>query len=201
MATKGLQKGYKRTLKKNKGAETVPDQECSMNYENSSKAMEADSALDLVTQIYDDYKSSVYVGRICSDDDSSMRAMLKHASNNKSGKLRDDIPEPSWLADPTHRCKCVAKGIYALATKAKASSHVTKCDAMRIKKYYSYFIKKNRDKSFDEMKKRCYAPLEHLFDNHEHCDATWCHKKRAQVVQDSGITNSGNSNRDKPGYY
>ena len=45
-----------------KDVDVVPDHDCCRNYENSSKAMEADSALDLGTDIFDLYQSSAYVG-------------------------------------------------------------------------------------------------------------------------------------------
>ena len=70
-----------------------------------------------------------------------------------AGRLDKTVPEPKWLADPTHRTKCVAKPIYALAAANKSKSHVTKLDAMRIKKYYAYFIKQSRSLPFDKMKK------------------------------------------------
>ena len=34
-----------------------------------------------------------------SDDDSFMRALLKHGFNHSKGKLKLEIPEPDWLAD------------------------------------------------------------------------------------------------------
>ena len=33
-------------------------------------------------------------------------------------------------------------------------------------------------KTFEEMKKQANAPIEHLFDNHKFCDASWCYRKR-----------------------
>ena len=44
-----------------------------------------------------------------------MRALLKHSINHPNGKLKPEIPEPEWLADPSHRTKVVAKPIFALA--------------------------------------------------------------------------------------
>ena len=78
---------------------------------------------------------------IVSDDDSTMRALLKHPKNHKRGKLNPEIPEPSWLADPSHRTKVVAKYIFALATLPKNKSTSTNIDAVRVKKYFGYMIK------------------------------------------------------------
>ena len=64
------------------------------------------------------------------------------------------IPTPLWNADPTHRTKVVAKAIYKLAAMKLDKSEVTKLDAMRVKKYYSYFIKQTRCKTFEDMKQQ-----------------------------------------------
>ena len=57
---------------------------------------------------------------IVSDDDSTMRALLKHPGNHKREKLNPEIPEPSWLADPSHRTKVVTKYIFDLAALPKS---------------------------------------------------------------------------------
>ena len=71
-----------------------------------------------------------YMGMIVSDDNTNMRAHLKHASTHKKGKLpvsyntfyhhylfftkicyysklQDNIPEPTFKADPLHRIKVI----------------------------------------------------------------------------------------------
>jgi len=67
---------------------------------------------------------------IVADDDSSMRALLRHPDNNPKGKLPLEIPEPEWLTDPSHRTKVVAKPFYALASLPKKQSTCTNIDAM-----------------------------------------------------------------------
>ena len=102
--------------------ETVtPPHNCSKNYLHSSKAMEADSCLDLVTRIFNNSNGNIFIKTITSDDDSTMQAVLKHEGKGK-GRLNVQIPEPRWLADPTHRIKVVAKGIYKLAAAANKIS-------------------------------------------------------------------------------
>ena len=81
-----------------------------------------------------------------------MRALLKHPGNHKRGKLYPEIPEPSWLADPSHRTKGVIKYIFALAALPKIKSTCTKIDAVRVKKYFGYMIKTNRDRTISEIK-------------------------------------------------
>eukprot|EP00957_Ditylum_brightwellii_P068657 5212099-Ditylum_brightwellii.AAC.1 len=94
--------------------------------------MEAHTALELVKNAKS--HRGFIVGCIVADDDSSLKALLRHLYTElmainpkykwpricakKPGtfvvKLRDtrnlplDISEPSWLADPTHRMKVVA---------------------------------------------------------------------------------------------
>lgn len=181
--------------------------DCVKNYEASSKAMEADTALEMVCKIHKFFGGSVYIKEIVADDDSTMRSLLKHKSKeNKDGNLPKDIHEPKWLANLTHHCKVVAKEIYTLAKQAKALSLVMKLEAIRIKKYYGYCIKQTRNLPFEEMYLRRYAPLEHMFDNHEHCDSSWCHKKRS-MEKDKEIGKSRNDGKNddnvknKKGYY
>ena len=62
----------------------------------------------------------------------------------QGGILPLQIPVPTWFSDPNHRAKCVGGMVFDLVSSTK-SMH--KLDALRLKKYYSYFIKKNRMKS------------------------------------------------------
>ena len=80
---------------------------------------------------------------IVSDDDSSMRTLLKHGCNHPKVKLKLEILEPDWLANPSHRTKVVAKPMFALANAPKSISVCTKVDVVRVKKCYGYMIKNN----------------------------------------------------------
>ena len=102
---------------------------CPLNHEGSSKAMESQAALEIVQEIYNENKGMVFVKSICSDDDSTLRAVLKHPRNNRKGRLPDHIPQPKFQADPTHRTKTVAAKIYALVNKSKKQSTCTNGDA------------------------------------------------------------------------
>ena len=55
-----------------------------------------------------------------------MRALLKHGINHPKGKLKPEIPEPEWLADPSHRTKVVAKPIFALTNAQKSRQFALK---------------------------------------------------------------------------
>ena len=49
-----------------------------------------------------------------------MRALLEHPGNHPRGKWNVEIPEPIWLADPSHRTKVVTKYIFDLAALPKS---------------------------------------------------------------------------------
>eukprot|EP00957_Ditylum_brightwellii_P189641 14435639-Ditylum_brightwellii.AAC.1 len=77
------------------------------------------------------------------------------------------IPEPGWLADPTHQTKVVGKRFVDILKQGKRYLNITKADCLCIKKYYGYLLKQNRNKSYEEMHHASFAPLKHLFDSHE----------------------------------
>ena len=92
-----------------------PEHNCPKNYTGSSQTMEADEALTIYEELYYESQKKIALQYIVSDDDYSMRALLKHGINHPKGKLKPEILEPEWLADPSHRTKIVAKPIFALA--------------------------------------------------------------------------------------
>jgi hypothetical protein len=133
--------------------------------------MEATMALELIIQAK--CQHGFIVGFIIADDDSSMRATLKHSYKHLSAtmpgfvwpcatpkevgklgaKLRDtgklplDVPQPKWLADPTHQTKVVASRFFSLLKQGKGSSSISKADCLRLKKYWGYMLKQNREKN------------------------------------------------------
>jgi hypothetical protein len=56
------------------------------------------------------------------------------------------------------------------------ASTITKADCLRLKIYWGYMIKQNRNKQISEMMRAAKSPLEHLFDEHEFC-GEWCKRK------------------------
>ena len=82
--------------------------------------MEASAILKMVEDAF--YNRFFIVDVIVSDDDSTMRAVLKHpligvrgqVLKISKGKLDEEIPEPSFLADPFDRVKFVAKHIFSI---------------------------------------------------------------------------------------
>ena len=104
-----------------------------------------------------------------------MRSHLKNIVNG--GKLPNEIIQPIFLADPSHRIKVMCKPIFAMVTGTKDPDKCKIVDATRIKRYVSYYIRQNRDKSPLDFVKNAKAPIEHLFNDHTWCDSSWCWSK------------------------
>ena len=154
-----------------------PEHDCTINHEGSSGSMEAKLALRLTEEIYRKKNGRVYLQKIVSDDDSTMRSLLRHQKNNDKGKLPIDIPEPLFLADPGHRIKVMSKPFFKMVTTTKDPSTCKMIDDLSIKKYLGCFIYKNRTLPLCEFVNKARAPVEHLFNNHEWCDSEWCFAK------------------------
>ena len=148
--------------------------------------MEASVILKMVED--DFYNGFFIIDVIVSDDERTMRAVLKHPSKgardqvlkSSKGKLHTDIPEPSFLADPYHRVKVVAKHIFSIVNKSRdLRCGCTKADSLQLKKYWGYMIKKKRLKTIEELSEASKDPLEHMFNIHGNCNAEWCFKTRS----------------------
>ena len=96
------------------------------------------------------------------------------------GKLPTWIFEPSFVADPTHRKKVVSKKFFDLAYATVAKSRVSIAIAKRMKTNWGNLIKQNRGNSIETFVQNAKAPLEHIFNNHQYCDAQWCLALKAQ---------------------
>ena len=113
--------------------------------------MEASEILKMVEDAF--YNRFFTIDIIVSNDDSRMRAVIKHPSKgaqgqvlkSSKGNLHENIPEPSFLAHPSHRVKVVAKHIFSIVNESRdLRCGCTKADALRLKKDWGYMIKKNR---------------------------------------------------------
>ena len=111
-----------------------------MNHTGSSGAMEASLALDLITELFDKWKGRIYVQKLVSEDDSTMRSLLQHKNVHDKGQLPAAIPPPIFLCDPSHRIKVMAKPIFKLVRKCKDPTKCKTIDALRIKKYIGCFV-------------------------------------------------------------
>lgn len=82
---------------------------CPRNYTDSSKVMEAGTALEAYSELYRVSNGTNTLGYIIADGESSMRSLLRHlrhrSNNHPKGVLPPDLPESEWLADPTNCTK------------------------------------------------------------------------------------------------
>jgi len=190
----------KAFYRKHEVTDQVPPHECVKNCDGSSGSMEPIAVLQMHISLYDD--RCVITERIITDDDSTIKAKLKWSNQtwmdknntdkqpriiNSKGKtvVRPDhgevpghMPQPLFDADPNHRKKLVGKQLWALARKNVCDKKtMTKCDAMRLQRYYSFMARQLKCKqSDDEMLSAGQAVLEHHFDCHE-CCGDWCLRK------------------------
>ena len=87
--------------------------------------MEASAILKMVEDAF--LNRLFFIDIIVSDDDSTMRAVLKHPSKgargqvlkSSKGKLHEDIPDPYFLADPSHSVKVVPKHIFYIVNQSR----------------------------------------------------------------------------------
>ena len=134
------------------------------------------------------YNHFLIIDIIDSNNDSTIIAVLKHPSKGdrgqvlklSKGKLDEEIPEPSLLADPSYRVKFVAKHIFSIVNEGRDQQRgCTKADSLRLNKYWGYTIKNNRKKTIEEFSEASKVPLEHMFNNRDNFSADWLFKTRA----------------------
>ena len=99
---------------------------CTINWTGTSGAMESGVALGMVKKLFEDYEGRLFIEYIVSDDDSSMRSHLRHIDDG--GKLPPNVPQPTFLADPSHRIKTMCSPIYKMITDTKDPSKCKKID-------------------------------------------------------------------------
>jgi hypothetical protein len=182
----------------------MPDHDCTKNHDGTSSAMEPNACLQMVVSLHDDF--FVVVHRICADDDASTRSMLRwsnadYMKNNNTneppmepmmrgpnkgkpkvrsdrGKLPANVPETFFVADPNHRRKVLTGELLTLVKSKVADKFtMTKMDATRLGKNFSYMIRQLPRLQEDQYEACGKAVLEHHFDNHEFC-GPWCPRKR-----------------------
>ena len=161
-----------------------------VNHTGSSGSMECALALAMLCEIHTSTTKKAHISQIVTDDDTTMRANIRHEGNK--AKLPLEIPEPKFLADPGHRIKVMLKGIFARASKTKDKNKIKTIDALRIKKYTSLYIHQNRTGDFKHFVANAMAPVEHLFNEHSFCSAQWWWSKELQQQVDKIITHKKN---------
>ena len=84
---------------------------CPVNHDGSSRLMEVNIALDLTGEMYVKPNGKVFVEALVSNDNYTMRMLLKHQKNNPKGKLNSDNLQPTFLADLSHRIKVMSRPV------------------------------------------------------------------------------------------
>jgi hypothetical protein len=135
---------------------------------------------------------------IISDDDSSMRAWMTAVDpSNPTGKglMPDELAVEKFLADPSHRTKVFAKGLYAMASRSardkpgygeEATSTMNKEVAAKMKQYHAYVLGQHKDKTAQELRDGLLNMVAHSFDDHGKC-GDWYPAKQAKA---KGITHA-----------
>ena len=115
----------------NRFSTATAEHNCTINWNGASGAMEAGVALEMVTNMYNDSDNRLYIEFLVSDNDSSMRSHLRHIENG--GKLPANVPEPTFLADPSHRIRTMCSPIYKMITNTKDPRKCKKIDFYELK--------------------------------------------------------------------
>ena len=110
--------------------------------------MEASAILKMVEYAF--YNRFFIIDVIVSNNDSTMQAVTNHpykdaqgqVLKSSEGKLDEEIPYPSLLANTSHRLKDVANNIFSIAKESRDHKcECTRADALRLKKKCGYMIK------------------------------------------------------------
>ena len=121
---------YSKDCRKCNTAEKIGEEteECDFpkNFEGSSKSMEASAIYMMVEDAC--YNRFIIIDVIVRDDESTIKAVLNHPSigvrgqvhKSSKGKLDQEIPNPSFLADHSHRVKVVAKHIFSVVNESRS---------------------------------------------------------------------------------
>ena len=121
----------KKCQAENSNGTPAATHECMVNWDGGSGAMEAAVAMDLIVAVYEKTDGRVHCEVLVSDDDSTMRSHLQHSENG--GKLDGSIPQPDFLADPSHCIKVMAPPIFKLVKDTNNPHGCKKIDAVRVK--------------------------------------------------------------------
>ena len=124
----------------------TPQHKCNANHDGYSDSMESTLCRLMLEEVTEKADARVSVGTLITDDDGTLRShcsLLEH-----EGKLKEGVPEPTFLADPSHRVKVMLKPIFAMVTSTKNPDEVKHVEALRLRKYTSCYITRHRIDNF-----------------------------------------------------
>ena len=165
---------------------------CPKNHYKSSRGMEALGGLQCVLDVYKQ-NDGAYICGICTDDDAPTCAILRHSYKatlprcewplTKKGNYKSDpgqmplhMPIVDYLyCDKAHRRKAYGSALYALIA---GDDQLKSVDCERFKRNFGLCLVQQTSgaegASFEKFEKAMKAVLEHQFNNHAFCCATWC---------------------------
>jgi len=185
--------------KKNGDNTPPPAHKCVVNHVGSSGSMEPSAVLDMCVHSFNNKR--VNTNLIVTDDDSTIKAKLKHsnadhmAKHNLTrapttinsngnvvprpdhGRLPINFPEPLFAADPSHRKKTLKGDLYRLVAKKKAvKKTMMKCDCIRVSTNFAHMSRTLPGTDTATWVNKGKAVLEHHFDCHTFC-GDFCRRK------------------------
>jgi len=193
---------------------------CRVNHWDSSGAMESDALLDMIHKLHS--KWHVHLQHLCTDDDSTMRARLRWNNEDHklhfgtypmhqvkrgkdigkwkrrqcTGKLQHPIPQPKFVADPSHRKKTLQNKLCSFNTLPASQKYgFGPADITRIVKNFLYFVNALKTIDHDEWHERAKCALDHHFDDHSHC-GSFCLRKD-ELLEKSAEENAKKFYRSK----
>ena len=96
-------------------------------------------------------------------------------------------PPITFLADINHRVRTFGNALWKLKAMGKRHTDCTRVDCQRLKRNFSYWIWRYNGTTLEEFRERANAIVRHHFNDHSHCDASWCpHTKKTK--EESALT-------------
>ncbi|KAK2578739.1 hypothetical protein KPH14_012590 [Odynerus spinipes] len=156
--------------------------DCRMNFHGSAKAMEADAAVELITQSKILTEKNVEVGVFIGDDDSSSIRAVRNATDRIIVKQ----------SDRNHASKGVRNVLYKTANDKNVKG--MSADAIKyLHRCYTYAVAQNQGNSTALAASLRNIPY-HAYDQHDNC-GKWCgFKKDPKNYQHSNILNKSFKN-------
>ena len=80
--------------------------------------MEASLALDLIMDMFNKMNGKVYIEKLVSDDNSTMRSLLQQKTVHDKGQLLEATPQPFFVCDLSQRIKVMSKPVFKMVRKS-----------------------------------------------------------------------------------
>lgn len=135
--------------------------DCRLNWNGSSKGMEADVCSELVQTCSKKHDAQVVI--LVGDDDSSTISKVRET-------VQHDVQK--W-SDLNHAKKSLGNALYSLQAQNKGTKKITNKVIEYIQRCFSYALKQNKDNP-EGVKKNLTAIVPHAFGDHNHCSEMWC---------------------------